>query len=342
MEEFFKVWLIGGGLVIGAIFGLLAQRSGFCAVSAISNSKLMRDYRHMDAYVAAIVVAMMGTLFLEMTGLVDISTSPYRRPSLNWAGALFGGLIFGVGAMLSGGCASRTLIRSAEGNIGAIVTLLAFALSGMATLIGVLDPVKAWVSSSAIFLESGDASLSKLMELPYYLLPAVVALAGMALIYLHLRHQNNWSYILYGGGIGICVVISWWVTGVLGQDEFLETPPSSIAVAGPLSRGAVFLSTGEITGNQFAFFLLPGMVFGAFVSAYLSGKLRWVSPAGSMVGCYLSGGILMGVGAVFAGGCNVGQGLSGLSTFSFASIIAVGGILAGMSLTLAWINTRNS
>ena len=342
MEELFNLWLIGGGLVIGAIFGLLAQRSGFCAVSAISNSKLMRDYRHMDAYVAAIVVAMMGTLFLEMTGLVDISTSPYRRPSLNWVGALFGGLIFGVGAMLSGGCASRTLIRSAEGNIGAIVTLLAFALSGMATLIGVLDPVRAWVSSSAIFLESGDASLSKLMELPYYLPPAVVALTGMALIYLHLRRQNNWSYILYGGGIGICVVIGWWVTGVLGQDEFLETPPSSIAVAGPLSRSAVFLSTGEMTGNQFAFFLLPGMVFGAFISAYFSGKFRWVSPAGSMVGSYLLGGILMGVGAVFAGGCNVGQGLSGLSTFSLTSIIAVGGILAGMSVTMAWISARNN
>ena len=44
-----------------------------------------------------------------------------------------GGALFGVGAMFTGGCASRTLIRTAEGNIGALLTLMAFAIAGMAT-----------------------------------------------------------------------------------------------------------------------------------------------------------------------------------------------------------------
>ena len=339
MDEQFQLWLIGGGLCVGIVFGILAQRSRFCAVSAVSNSSLMRDYRYLDAYIAAILVGLIGTQTLEMTGSVDIGGSAYRRPSINWVGALFGGFIFGIGSMISGGCASRTLIRTAEGNIGAMVTLLAFSLVGMITLFGVLDPVREWTSSSSLYIETGDSSIARIMGLPSYLLPIIVVIIGIAVLYYHLQSQNNWSYIVYGCGIGLCVVISWWLTGVMGQDEFFESPPSSIAVAGPLSRSAVFLTTGEVTGSYFGLFLLVGMLFGAFVSAYISGQLRWVTPAGSMVGSYLLGGAIMGAGAILAGGCNVGQGLSGLSTFSLTSLLAVCGMIFGMWLALRWIKS---
>ena len=47
----------------------------------------------------------------------------------------------------------------------------------------------------------------------------------------------------------------------------------------------------------------------------------------------------MGVGAVFAGGCNVGQGLTGISSVSIHSFIAVAGILIGM-LSNLWLLQR--
>jgi len=44
---------------------------------------------------------------------------------------------------------------------------------------------------------------------------------------------------------------------------------------------------------------------------------------------HLVGAVCMGVGGVTAMGCTIGQGLSGLSTLSLGSLIAVAGIGLG-------------
>ncbi len=46
--------------------------------------------------------------------------------------------------------------------------------------------------------------------------------------------------------------------------------------------------------------------------------------------------VLMGVGGVTALGCTIGQGLSGLSTLSLGSFVALAGILGGGVLALRW------
>lgn len=49
---------------------------------------------------------------------------------------------------------------------------------------------------------------------------------------------------------------------------------------------------------------------------------------------------MMGVGAVTAGGCNIGQGLSGVSTLSAGSLIAASAIFAGAILGVKWLERR--
>jgi hypothetical protein len=44
----------------------------------------------------------------------------------------------------------------------------------------------------------------------------------------------------------------------------------------------------------------------------------------------------MGVGGITALGCTIGQGLSGLSTLSLGSFVALAGILGGGVLALRW------
>ncbi|MGD8587553.1 MAG: YeeE/YedE family protein [Chromatiales bacterium] len=342
MLQDMNLWLTGGGLLIGLAFGAVAQRSRFCLVAAVSNLMLMRDYRQVHAYLAALGVAILGTGLLEALHWVDIGATSYRNLILNWFGALGGGLLFGTGAMLAGGCASRTLVRCAEGNLGSLATLLTFALLGMMTLFGVLEPFRVWlVQATAQPLLPDQTSLSGLLGLPSMLLPVVLSLGCFVFIYRVGDWRANIPFILAGTAIGLILIAGWWVTGVLGQDEFEPIRPSSLAVAGPLSRGMVYLTTAQSGGSGFALFLVLGLMLGAFVSALIGRDFRWVAPAGNRVGIYFVGGAMMGVGAMLADGCNIGQGLTGVSTLSVQSLLALSGMLLGMWIAL-WRMQRSA
>jgi uncharacterized protein len=73
-----------------------------------------------------------------------------------------------------------------------------------------------------------------------------------------------------------------------------------------------------------------GVVAGSAVVAVPSGTFRWEGFAGpSDLAHHLAGAALMGVGGITAVGCTIGQGVSGISTLSIGSFIALAGILAG-------------
>lgn len=54
----------------------------------------------------------------------------------------------------------------------------------------------------------------------------------------------------------------------------------------------------------------------------------------------LAGGAMMGIGAIFAGGCNIGQGLSGVSTLSVTSLLAAASVFFGAALGVNWWSRR--
>ncbi len=101
-------------LLTGLVFGYVIQRGGFCLTRAISNAALTGDTTILRAYVLALLVAMVGVQILETIGLVEIPIRP-----LHWVANLLGGLLFGVGMIISGGCSGSTWYRLGEGAIGA-------------------------------------------------------------------------------------------------------------------------------------------------------------------------------------------------------------------------------
>ena len=90
--------------------------------------------------------------------------------------------------------------------------------------------------------------------------------------------------------------------------------------------------------------LVIGILVGAFLSAQLSGEFRatwipqlWASSFGSGIGMRwlvaLVGGVLIGLGARWAGGCTSGHGISGTLQLAASSWLAVMGFFIGGIVT---------
>jgi uncharacterized protein len=90
--------------------------------------------------------------------------------------------------------------------------------------------------------------------------------------------------------------------------------------------------------------LVVGILVGAFISAQLSGEFRatwvpqlWASSFGTGIGVRwivaLIGGVLVGFGARWAGGCTSGHGISGTLQLAVSSWLAVMGFFIGGIVT---------
>jgi uncharacterized membrane protein YedE/YeeE len=333
------LWRVGGGALLGVVFGLLVQRSRFCMLAAVSNLVLMRDFRQIRAYIAAVAVAIAGAQLLEASGAVELAASSYRGARLDWAGALGGGLIFGFGTALAGGCVGRTLVRAAEGNLGAWLVLLVCAVTAAAVVGGPLSPLRQWLfDTTAVQLPGGSASLTEVLGLPPGLTIMLASLVVLVVIASAGHATRSGALIAAGVTIGGLVVAGWWITGALAQDEFSFTVarPVSLAFAGTLAQTVIATAGG---GSYYAFgtALLVGVLLGSAGSALLTRSFRWTMPQGTQLIRLLTGGSCMGTGAILAGGCNISLGLSGLSTCSVSAVLAVVAIFLGMRLGLVWL-----
>jgi len=159
---------------------------------------------------------------------------------------------------------------------------------------------------------------------------------------------EQWSPYLVGAAIGILS----WISFVL-SDRPLACSASFTKTSGMLEK----LFRGEkIKGKLYyqkfppvvdwQWMLVLGVIIGAFISAKLSGQFQfnWI-PAQwkTMVGdapfvrwiVALAGGVIMGIGARWAGGCTSGHGISGTLQLAVSSWLAavsffVGGIVMAM------------
>src|SRR5687767_2732941 len=124
MDDGAMLWLPLGALAIGIVFGAVVQRSHFCTMGCVSDAVLFGSFRRARIWALAIAAALVGTQACAWSGLIDLSTTAYRQMPLFWLGSLLGGLLFGFGMVLAGGCASRNLVRLGAGSLKALATLL--------------------------------------------------------------------------------------------------------------------------------------------------------------------------------------------------------------------------
>ncbi len=328
--------VVWGAFFIGVLFGIIAEFSRYCARAALAewapgserSEASAKGYPRSKQYLAAVLVALAGTQALFVSQNIDLAQSIYWSVPIRPAALIAGGLLFGAGMVLAGGCVSRLLVLAASGNGRSIVTLLITGIAGYATLRGILSYPRIWLES-AWSLETAPAQLYEAGAVSSLSVAAGIAFVLIGLLGLLVVRSGS-KGLLTGAAVGLVVVAGWAVTGIVGADEFEPTQLASLSFVAPAGETIQYLMIFTGDTIRFSVALLGGVLVGAFASALVGRRLRLTGfTAENSLARYLAGGLLMGFGGVTALGCSVGQGLSGISTASLSSIIAVLAIAAG-------------
>ncbi len=349
-------WVLGLCFALALAWGVLLQRSHFCTMGAISDVVLMGDGTRLRQWVLAIAVSIAGFGGMSWLGWINPQNTLYASPSLNWLSLWLGGLLFGVGMVLASGCVSKSLVRLGGGNLKALLVLMSagvFALAGMRGLpavwrVNALDVWRIDMTPGPFAGQWLSAGLGWALKPSIGVLSLVVALSLLVWVFRD-RQFRRFSQAWPGLGTAGVVLGVWWVSGVFGfvpeHPETLE--PVFLATASGRMESLSFTAPVAYWWDAFMYFsdgrkrinlgmvLAAGVLLGAFVSARLQGAFRWegFTQTADFVR-HLLGGALMGLGGVMAMGCSIGQGLSGLSTLSLGSVLAVAGIAVGALVTL--------
>ncbi|MCC2634546.1 MAG: protein of unknown function YeeE/YedE [Ramlibacter sp.] len=358
--------VVTGGFVLAFVFGLVAARTNFCTMGALSDIVNMGSWTRMRTWMLAVTVAMVGTMLLSATGQVDLAKSVAQRPVLPWLSLLVGGVLFGIGMTIAGGCANRNLVRLGGGSIRSLVVLAFLAISAYMALKGLfgqwraswLDPqridlaARGWTDGSLATALAKATGLPAATALP--LTAAVVAAGLLAFVFKDRRFRANARQVTGAVVMGLVIVAGWYLTGHLGYGENPETLETvyfatntrtleSLSFVAPLaySLEMLMLWTDKSLRLTFGIASVLGTIAGSAAYALATRTFRWEGFASlADLRNQLVGAVLMGAGGVTALGCTIGQGLSGLSTLAIGSFIAVGGIVLGSVAALRVILWR--
>ncbi len=301
------------GLPMGLLFGIVLQRGRFCMNTAFREVMVSRDVALFQAYLVAVVVQSVLIQLGASLGLLEMSLIPFY-----WRAAVVGGLIFGMGMTLAGGCTTGTWYRVGEGMIGSFVALVGFGLSASATRWGLLRPLGLAVRGSTPLEIGGEVpTLANLLNVNPWVIIGLVA-AGVAVWVLRRPGKPSlfgWSWGKTGLLIGLLAAAAWYISGLTGRHY-------GFSITGPTANMVNFAIAREPVPLSWAVFVVLAIPFGAFAAAKWSGEFAWRAPSPKKFPQQFVGGILMGFGAVTAGGCNIGHGLTGLSAFAVSSLVA--------------------
>lgn len=338
-------------VVVGLALGFIFQRGRFCLNSAFRDIIFVRDLTFFRAYLLCIAVAILGTNILDSAGLIMtfdqesgqfVSTGLLRQNVVPVANVL-GGFLFGLGIVLAGGCASGIVYRFGEGQLAALMAIIGFFFGVAMTTDGLLSPVRELLksyrlevygkSNLAIWDLFGGGPIAKWVTIGVFVIAALAfVLKGKPTFG---KSGRGYSWGLTGVLVGLLTIIGWEVSSFFGG------MPRGLAIATPLREffNSVLYNSSHSPFPEFSFlgyfkgtwgvFFIFAVPFGAALSAIGLKEFKWKIPQAKEVLTVFFGSIIMGIGATIAGGCNVGHGITGMSTMSLASLVSISSIILG-------------
>lgn len=328
------------GVIAGLACGAVAHRATLCSFGAIEDAVVAGDTRRLKSFALALAIAMAITQVLAGTGLLPTTTIALLPPFLPWAGALAGGLMFGLGMALAGTCGFGALVRLGTGDLRALVVLAIYGAVAWSAATGRLSAIRlSLLDPLAGALAGGGGTDLRALLIPASLSAWVAPLLILALcawVLSDRRLRRAPRLLVAGGVLGLSVAAGWYVTGVLA-DPFEAVPrPQGLSFVTPIARLLQALVSQPAPVPEFGMGTAVGVALGAALAAWRAGALRWEAfDDAHEMRRHLLGACLMGMGGVFAGGCTIGQGLSAGSVLAPSWPFAVGGIFAGARLGIA-------
>ncbi len=310
----YQVALLGG--VVGVPLGYALQRTQLCFNSAYREVILHRNTVLVRMLALAVLVQMVALAFLLQFGLggVQLSVVPFY-----WLAAIIGGFLFGIAMVYAEGCSSTVWYRVGNGNIGALITLIGFAVGEVTVSYGLLKPLRDRLFTYEVQLPGDQLATvpNALSVSPWLVIVPIVALIGWWLwrgaagSYL-----GGWDWRKGGLVLGALGIFAWLVAWRGGWYY-------GVGVVGATGQYLLAFSQGIEVLNWGSFMVLA-MPVGAFIAAIRTRQFKWQVPPLNSSARYLLAGAAMGITATLAGGCNIGHGFTGLPTLALSSITATG------------------
>lgn len=349
-------------LILGAVLGVVLQRSRFCFLCHWRDFIEQRDPRGFTAILLALGIGTLGYVVLFGAWLPDPTAG--RLPPdahVGPAGPVLAvaAFVFGVGMAVSGSCVSGHLYRLGEGSPTAPFALMG-VVAGFAIgfntwndlyVASVATTPVLWLPAELgyrgwLLLQLGVLAVLALAVAAYGRLPsrnhAAAESASSLPLALRRLFIDRWPATVGGAAVGVIAAVAYFQVQPLGVTSALGSIARSIAG----SSGALPETLHGLDGfagcrTAAATFLTPNAVFvvalvlASLVSALLAGQFTPGWPTRRQILRGLIGGTLLGWGAMTALGCTVGTLLSGTVAGAASGWIFFAASFVGVLVTLA-------
>ncbi len=326
------------GLVGGILLGLSARLGRFCTLGAIEDAVYGHDTKRLRMWGIAIGVAICGSFTLAAAGLLETERTIYLSFAFQPLASAVGGLMFGYGMALAGNCGYGALARLGGGDLRSFVIVLVMGLAAFATISGPLAYLRvAFFPQSQAFVTPGIAQgLAATLGMNVNSIGITIGLGVLAVTLSASAFRAERRAILWGTCVGLAVVSGWAGTQWVALNGFAPTVVESHTFAAPLGETMLYAMTASARSLSFGVGSVAGVLLGAFIGSLIKGHFRWEACEDPReLRRQIAGAAIMGIGAVLAMGCSIGQGLSAISVLAYSAPLVMAGIFAG-----AWIGLR--
>lgn len=129
---YYKSKLLPFFWISGLAFGFILQRSKFCFAAALRDPYLVGSTFITKALLISIALTTIGFTAIKYNSYINGQEIPGQNVVISISPAIvIGGILFGIGMVIAGGCASGLLMRTGEGFQTQFIALIFFILGSL-------------------------------------------------------------------------------------------------------------------------------------------------------------------------------------------------------------------